>query len=120
MIMMKTYLLQAKDLLIRYKKKIGGAVVVVAVLGITSAGVHAMYQVKGIVTGVNDHSVTVANFFRTQTVDLAGVPVNMSNIKPGDKIKIQKSLNGNVLFVRLDGPSRHEHHDHHHDRDYRQ
>lgn len=99
--MVKEVLVQAKNILMTHRKKIGAAIVTVIVLGAISAGAHAMFQVKGVVTGVDSNSITVANFFRTQTVDLTGTAVNISGIKTGDRIMIQKNLQGNVLYARI-------------------
>lgn len=98
--MTKNLIAQVKNIMVVHKKKIGSGLVLVALLGTLSAGAHAMFQVRGVVTNVGSDSITVANFFRTQTVELAGSTVNVSDIKPGDRVKIQKSLQGNVLYAR--------------------
>lgn len=91
---------QVKNTLLAHKKKVYGAVVLVALVGTLSAGADAMFEVHGVVTGVGNKSITVANFFRTQTVDLAGAPVNTADIKVGDRVKVNKNINGDVLSVR--------------------
>lgn len=91
-----------KNILAANKKKICGAIVICAVVGAASAGAHAMFKVSGVVTAVNSNQLSVANFLRTQTVDLAGAPVNTSNIKIGDRVNIQKNLQGQVLYLRID------------------
>jgi hypothetical protein len=98
--MIKTLVAQAKNTLLAHKKALGSVVVLVVLLGVLSVGAHAMFQVRGVVTGVSNNSIAVADFFRTQTVDLTGSPVNAANIKIGDKVKIQKNLQGNILYVR--------------------
>lgn len=92
-----------------HKKKIGVCVVGGALLYGTSVGAHMLFQVKGTVTGVGETSVTVADFFRTQTVSLAGAPVDMSKIHVGDQIKIKKNLQGAVLSVRSEREDNEEH-----------
>lgn len=92
---------QVKNILVAHKKKIGTAIIAVAILGASSVGAHAMFQVRGVVTGVGEHNVTVANFFRTQTVDLTGTPVQVSNIKVGDSVKIQKNLQGDIIYAKV-------------------
>ncbi len=98
--MMNKFLAQAKNTLAANKKKIYGLIVLVALLGALSAGAHAMFRVNGVVTAVGTNSITVADFFRTQTVDLTGSPVNAGTIKVGDRVKIQKNLQGNVIYAR--------------------
>ncbi|MBP2664050.1 MAG: hypothetical protein H6Q71_1998 [Firmicutes bacterium] len=73
--------------------------VALALVAVMSAGAHAMFRVQGVVTAVDNNNITVANFFRSQTIDLSGASVNIDGIKPGDKIRIQKNLQGNVLYV---------------------
>lgn len=111
----KDFFIQAKNTLVVYKKKILSIVVLMAVIGGISVGAHAMFQVRGVVTEVANNSITVANFFRTQTVDLTGSSVIVATIKPGDKVKIQKNLQGNILYVRTsankeDGQHKEKHH----------
>lgn len=96
--MVKDSLAQVKNILMAHKKKIGAAIIAVIIFGAISAGAHAMFQVKGVVTGVGDNSVTVASFFRTQTVNL---PVQISDIKIGDSIKIQKNLQGDIIYAKV-------------------
>lgn len=86
-----------------HKKKIYLVLILIALMVALSAGVHAMFRVEGVVTGIDNSSITVTNFFRTQTVDLAGSPVNTANIKVGEKIRIQKNLQGNILYIAVDG-----------------
>jgi hypothetical protein len=115
----KDCLMQVKNTLIVYKKKIWSIVILAAIFGIISVGAHAMFQVRGVVTGVDNNSITVANFFRTQTVDMTGSSVNISAIKPGDRIKIQKNLQGNILYVRTSTFKEDEQHKDKHHRDYK-
>lgn len=82
---------QLKNSLVAHKRKLWSMVMLVALFASFSAGAHAMFRVNGVVTGVGDNSITVANFFRTQTVDLTGAPVNILTIKPGDKVKVEKT-----------------------------
>lgn len=99
--MTRKFLTQIKTTLAAHKKRIWSMIVLVAILGAFSAGAHAMFQVKGVVTGIDNNSITVANFFRTQTINLADSPVNAANIKLGDKVKIQKNLQGNILYAQI-------------------
>jgi len=102
--MIKEYFTTTKEMLQRHKKKLGALVVAVLLVTALSAGAHAMFHIQGIVTGVDTNKVTVANFFWSQTVDLTGAPVNIAAIKPGDRILIQKNLQGNVLYAASFAP----------------
>lgn len=85
-----------------YRKTIYRILIMITLLVVLSAGAHAMFRVEGVVTGMDNSSITVTNFFTTQTVDLTGSPVNTANIKLGEKIRIQKNLQGNVLYLAVD------------------
>lgn len=85
-----------------HKRQIYRIVILVALLAIFAAGVRTMFRVEGVVTGIDNSSITVTDFFRTQTVDLTGSPMNAATIKVGDKIRIQKNLQGNVLYITTD------------------
>jgi len=97
----KERLPEGKDRLKKNRKRIGAAILAVVILGAVSAGACALFQVKGVVTSVGDHSVTVANFLGTQTIDLTGAPLKAANIKVGDRIKIRKNLQGDIVYVKL-------------------
>lgn len=116
--MINKFLVQAKNTLAAHKKKIYSVIVLVALLGALSAGAHAMFRVNGVVTGVGNNSITVADFFRTQTVDLTGSPVNADTIRVGDRVKLQKNLQGNVIYARTYTAKDGEH-DRGHDRKHR-
>ena len=58
-----------------HQKKIRNGVLLAVLLGMIFVGAQAMFQVKGVVTGIDGSQVTVSNFLRTQTVELAGAPV---------------------------------------------
>lgn len=109
--MIKTFITLAKNIMAAHKKKLYGIVVLAAMMGVLAAGAHATFQVRGVVTGVSNNGITVANFFRTQTVDLTGAPIDITNIKIGDKVKIQKNLQGNVLYARTASDKDGEHDD---------
>jgi len=102
--MTKDFTIQVKNTLVAHKKKIASIVVIAILLGVLAVGAHAMFEVKGIVTSVNNNSITVADFLRTQTVDLTGYPANIADIKPGDMVKIKKNLQGNVIYLRVFSP----------------
>ncbi len=87
--------------LAEHKRKIGGIVAALVCVGVLNVAAHAMFSVQGIVKGVEGSQVTVADFFRTQTIDLSGSAPNMAAIKPGERIFIQKNLQGEVLYVSL-------------------
>lgn len=111
------FVTQVKNTLVTHKKKLWSIIIFVAFLAAFSVGVHAMFRVNGVVTGADNTSITVANFFRTQTVDLTGAPINTLNIKVGDKVKIEKNLQGNVLSIRVNTTKNGEHeHQGKHDR----
>jgi hypothetical protein len=107
--MMKAFAIQCKNALVAHKKKVVGIVVLVVLLGAFAAGTRAMFRVSGVVTEVGNNSITVTNFFRTQTVDLTGAPVNATQIKIGDRVKIQKNIQGNILYVRTYSANNEEH-----------
>lgn len=109
---MSKYLMeQSKKIMINLRKTILSILVICLLGGAVSAGAYAMFRVSGVVTKVDNNSITVANFFRTQTVDLTGSPVNVAEIKPGDKIKILKNIEGNVLYARTSTSKESEHED---------
>jgi|GEM_PF-2437100 len=85
-----------------HKKQMHRIVIVIALLAIVAAGFQTMFRVEGVVTGIDNSTITVTSFFRTQTVDLTGAPANAGTIKVGDKIRIQKNLQGNVLYITTD------------------
>jgi hypothetical protein len=87
--------------LAEHKRKIGAVVIVLICVGVLNVAAHAMFRVQGIVKGVEGSQVTVADFFRTQTIDLSGAVPNMAAIRPGERIFIQKNLQGEVLYVSL-------------------
>ena len=97
--MNKSFPACVKNTVVAHKKKLCGIIIIIALLGVFAAGVHAMLRVSGVVTGINNNSVTVTNFYRTQTVELTGLPVNVDNIKIGDKIKVYKNLQGTVYNI---------------------
>lgn len=109
--MINNFIACSKNTLVAHKKKVCGVVVLTAMIGMLAAGAHAMFRVSGVVTGVGSNSITVGNFFRTQTVDLTDSPVNIAKIKVGDRIKIQKNLQGNVLYARTHLDRDHEYDD---------
>ncbi|WP_346356075.1 hypothetical protein [Azotosporobacter soli] len=87
--------------LAEHKRKIWGVVIVLIFVGVLNVAAHAMFRVQGVVKGVEGSQVTVADFFRTQTLDLSGAAVNMAAIKPGERIFVQKNLQGEVLYVSV-------------------
>lgn len=97
--MSKESLAAAKDTYRKNKRTIKGLVITVALVAVLSASAHALFRIQGVVTGVDNNNVTVANFFWSRTVDLSGTPFNAAGIRPGDRIMIQKNLQGNVLYV---------------------
>ena len=92
-----------------HKKKLRNGVLLAVFLGVAFVGAQAMFQVKGVVTGIDGSQVTVSNFLRTQTVELAGAPVAAADIKVGDRIKIQKNLQGDILYAKFSQPKNNEH-----------
>jgi hypothetical protein len=107
--MCKKCITEIRSILVAHKKKIWSMVIVVILLAALSAGAHAMFRVEGIVTAIDNNHVTVANFFRTQTIDLTGVPANITTIRLGDKITIQKTLQGNILYIKTHSSHNQEH-----------
>nr|WP_320147322.1 hypothetical protein [uncultured Anaeromusa sp.] len=99
------------------KKKIRNGVLLAVFLGMLFVGAQAMFQVKGVVTAVDGSQITVSNFFRAQTIDLAGAPVLAADIKVGDRIKIQKNLQGDILYAKFSQLKNSDHdkeQEHHH------
>lgn len=107
--MIKKNIAQIKQTFIIHKKKILAVSVAGILLFTVAAGAWSMFHVRGVVTGVDKNSITVANFFRTQKVDLAQSPADFDRIKPGDIVKIQKNIQGNVLYIKVKDYSRHQH-----------
>jgi len=109
--MTKDIMNQTKTIIKIHKKIIFSTIILVVLLGGISAGAHAAFQISGVVTGVDNSSITVANFLRTQTVDLTGAPINAANIKPGDRVKLRKNLQGNIFSIQVfqakDGEHKH-------------
>ncbi|KAB2951519.1 hypothetical protein F9B85_11980 [Heliorestis acidaminivorans] len=105
---MTEVLQKTKDILQAHKKKLIGIVIVIVLLSAASAGFQAIFQVKGVVTNVTESRITVANFFRTQTINLTGVPVNTTTIQLGDRAFIQKNLQGNILYVTVRSSENHK------------
>jgi hypothetical protein len=97
---MKDLLSKIQTEMHKHKKALGVALSGVLVLAILSVGFHAIFEVEGVVTAKTNQSITVANFFRTQTVSLSGAPVDISTIKTGQEIQIHKNLQGQVLSIR--------------------
>jgi hypothetical protein len=93
------YIAEIKKHWENHKQKVCIFIAVLVLMAATSAGVHAMFRVDGVVTGVDNSSITVTDFFRTQTIDLVGSPFNTATIKLGERIRIQKNLQGNVLYL---------------------
>jgi hypothetical protein len=98
---MKDLLSKIQTEMHKHKKALGVALSGVLVLAILSVSFHAIFEVEGVVTAKTNHSITVANFFRTQTVSISGAPVDISTIKTGQEVQIHKSLQGKVLFIRV-------------------
>ena len=99
--MRKNLLLQVQNILAMNKKRIFSGLMVLVILGVLIAGGRTMFRVNGVVTGIDNNSITVADFFRTQTVDFTGSPVDISSIKPGDRVKIKKNIQGTVLYAQV-------------------
>jgi hypothetical protein len=99
---MKEFLSKIQTEMRKHKKALCVALGAVLVLSILSVGFHAIFEVEGVVTAKTNQSITVANFFRTQTINLSGAPVDISTIKTGQEIQIHKNLQGEVLSIRAD------------------
>ncbi|HEX3011405.1 MAG TPA: hypothetical protein VHQ70_05105 [Syntrophomonadaceae bacterium] len=105
---MKDFLTRIQNEMHKQRRTRAAALGAVLALAVLSVGFHAIFEVKGVVTAKTSHSITVANFLRTQTVNLSGAPVDFSAIKTGQEVEIHKSLQGKVLSVRIAGRD-HEH-----------
>lgn len=108
---MKEYVSAAAEFWQQHKRKIGGAAITLVLLAVLAVGVRSMFRVDGVVTQVDGKAVTVADFFRSQTVDLNGAPVNTDKIKIGERIRIQKNLQGEVLYVATGDHKARDRHD---------
>lgn len=93
---------KVKDFMAANKKKIRFGLIVLVILAALGVGFHAMYEVDGVVTAKNGQNITVANFFRTQTVNLKGTAVDTANIKIGERVHISKNIQGQVISVHLE------------------
>jgi hypothetical protein len=82
------------------KKTFKIAVAIIAVVVVLRIGFCALFEVNGVVRKVDGNNITVANFFITQTVNTGDYPVNSNTIKVGDRIKITKNIQGEVLSIR--------------------
>ncbi len=60
-------------------------------------------KITGVVTAVQGPRITVANKFFTREVNLDTLPSTVK-IVPGEKIKIEKNLQGKVLSVKVKNP----------------
>jgi len=87
-----------------------GWLIILAALGV---GFHVMYDMEGIVTAKNGQCITVADFLRTETVDLKGTGVDPAVIKIGDRVDIHKNIQGKVIWVRAEA-DHHEYDKHGH------
>lgn len=93
---------KVKGFMAANKKKIRFGLILLVILAALGVGFHAMYEVEGVVTAKNSQSITVANFFRTQTVNLKGTAVDTANIKIGERVHISKNIQGQVLSIHLE------------------
>lgn len=82
------------------KRNFKVAIIVIVFAVFLKVGFCLIFQVNGVVTKVESNSITVANFFTTQTINTAGYPVDTNKIKVGDRIKITKNIQGQVLYIR--------------------
>jgi hypothetical protein len=85
------------------KKKIGAAIVAVALIIGLKIGYSLMYEVNGTVLKVDTNSITVTNFLGTKTVNTGNYPIDSNRIIVGEKIEISKNLSGDVISIRTDG-----------------
>jgi hypothetical protein len=90
------------------KKNFKIALVIIVIAVILRIGFNMLFEVNGIVRKVNGNNITVANFFTTQTINAGDYPVNSNRIRVGDRIKIIKNIQGQVLFIK-DGNREHNH-----------
>lgn len=99
-------------------KRVVLAGAICAVLG-GGASAYADYatEVEGTVTAINGQVLTVQDKFMTRTVNLAGSAFNSDRIRKGDKIDIEKNINGDILSIKLKAPQ--YLHDHRYDKKHR-
>ena len=80
------------------KKTIVGVLTVGILAAVLNIGFHTLFEINGVVKGINGTQVTVSDFFSTRTVDV-GSGVDISGIKVGERVRISKNINGEVLNV---------------------
>lgn len=80
------------------KKTIAVALIAVILAAALNFEFHLLFDIRGVVKGIDGTKVKVANFFITRTVDV-GNGVDLSGISIGDRIRITKNIAGEVLTV---------------------
>lgn len=82
------------------KNKIRAIIVIVVVVGALHLGYSLMFRVNGIVRKVDANTITVANFFNTQTINTGDYQIDTTKIIVGERVEVIKNLSGQVLEIR--------------------
>ncbi len=87
------------------KKNIKRTIIAGAICAIIGGGAsaYASYatNIKGTVTAINGQSVTVQDKFSARTVNLAGSAFDAAQLRKGERIDIERSINGAILKVKV-------------------
>lgn len=81
------------------KKKITGAIVVLAIVVGLKLGYSLIYDIHGTVTKVDANSITVSNFITTTTINTGDYTIDTSKIVVGERVEVQKNISGKVINV---------------------
>lgn len=100
----RTILEQLKN----YKKLIvygtAACLLTFAAFEIGEEAAESYFKVHGVVTSVENNQVTVSTRWMDKTVDFTGSPFTADNLEVGQRVKIDRNLQGTVINVRADHP----------------
>lgn len=63
---------------------------------------ESYFHVHGLVTDVQNHQVTVSTRWMDKTVDLSGSPFSAASLSIGQRVKIERNLQGTVINLRTE------------------
>lgn len=91
-----------------YKKVIiygaAACLVTFAAFEIGEEAAENYFKVHGVVTSVQNQQVTVSTRWMDRTVDFSGSPFTADNLEVGQRVKIERNLQGTVINLRTDHP----------------
>lgn len=100
----RTILEQLKN----YKKVIiygaAACLVTFAAVEIGEETAENYFKVHGVVTSIQNKQVTVSTRWMDRTVDFSGSPFTADNLEVGQRVKIERNLQGTVINLRTDHP----------------